>query len=609
MTGGPAVSSAVSAGMLAAVTEASGATMVALDAEDRVTLWTPAAERLLGWTCDDVVGRRNPAVPAARRSEHDILRGRVLAGDRVADVTTEWRTQAGERLPVSLSGVPVRDDAGAAIGAVLTVELAPERTERDRTLERYKSILRTVPVGVLVLDSEARVEWANDALWTALGTTRAAVIGRPFREFIEDGSVDASVVESYLGAVETLLSSTDRDRVVIEFQVDRADADGVRDYEGYIGLRRPASEGFAGTVNTFLDVTDRKERERELEQYRTAMETVPDGVFLLDECGTMIRVNEAWAATVGYDADDLIGEPFAKLVADGVVHERAVEQYIEVLRGFLSGTLDPCDAVFRTTITPPNADEDHVYEVHIGLFAPDGAFSGAAGVVRDVTDHVEQRRELEQQNDRLEEFASIVSHDLRNPLNVARGWVDVAERTGDTTNIGTAGDALDRMADIIEDVLTLAKQGAALGEVGVVDLAATVETCWSNVESDGAALAVDDDLPPVEADRSRLARLFENLFRNAVEHGGSDVTVRVGALDDGLGFYVEDDGAGVAPADREVVFEYGYSGSPGGTGFGLAIVRQVAEAHGWDVTAVDGADGGARFDVRTTGRRHQYAGR
>jgi signal transduction histidine kinase len=89
----------------------------------------------------------------------------------------------------------------------------------------------------------------------------------------------------------------------------------------------------------------------------------------------------------------------------------------------------------------------------------------------------------------------------------------------------------------------------------------------------------------------------ENLYRNSVEHGSTDVTVTVGELDDGSGLYVEDDGPGIDPDDREAVFEAGYSTDSEGTGFGLSIVEEVAEAHGWTVTVTDGADGGARFEL------------
>jgi signal transduction histidine kinase len=101
----------------------------------------------------------------------------------------------------------------------------------------------------------------------------------------------------------------------------------------------------------------------------------------------------------------------------------------------------------------------------------------------------------------------------------------------------------------------------------------------------------------VDAGPERLRTLFENLFRNSVEHGSTDadpgVTVTVGALPDG--FYVADDGEGF-DVDPEEAIEYGTSSDPNGTGFGLAIVREIAAAHGWSLS-IDDADG-ARFEFR-----------
>ncbi len=150
------------------------------------------------------------------------------------------------------------------------------------------------------------------------------------------------------------------------------------------------------------------------------------------------------------------------------------------------------------------------------------------------------------------------------------------------------------MDTLITDLLTLAQDGETVTDREPVALASLVEDCWTNVETADATLVTDIDRT-VLANESRLKQLFENLVRNAVEHAGADVTVTVGAVDDG--FYVADDGPGIPEADRDTVFEVGYSTSTEGTGFGLSIARKVAEAHGWEINVRDSADGGARFEV------------
>jgi signal transduction histidine kinase len=125
------------------------------------------------------------------------------------------------------------------------------------------------------------------------------------------------------------------------------------------------------------------------------------------------------------------------------------------------------------------------------------------------------------------------------------------------------------------------------------------ERAWATAGADSATLDVTEPLPTVPADSERLEALLSNLFRNAIEHGGREVTVEVGGLEDTSGFYVADDGSGFDDADPEQLFDYGYTTNESGTGFGLSIVAEIAEAHGWKVQVADSADCGARFEFRT----------
>ncbi len=208
------------------------------------------------------------------------------------------------------------------------------------------------------------------------------------------------------------------------------------------------------------------------------------------------------------------------------------------------------------------------------------------------------RRELERQNERLEEFASVVSHDLRNPLNVAQGYLDMYRVTEDDEHLTRVEDAHDRMAGIVEDVLTLARRGQTVSETEPVRGWEITTSAWGSVETHPATLDASWRTT-IDADASRLQQVLENLFRNAIEHAGPEVTVRVGELGTGEsfgGFYVEDDGPGIPEAERKTVFETGYSTAETGTGFGLTIVKQIADAHGWEVTLREAESGGIRFE-------------
>ncbi|OYR39419.1 HAMP domain-containing sensor histidine kinase [Halorubrum sp. Eb13] len=219
-----------------------------------------------------------------------------------------------------------------------------------------------------------------------------------------------------------------------------------------------------------------------------------------------------------------------------------------------------------------------------------------AELIARVLEHELQRRRTAVEIERLDRFASVLAHDLRNPLGVAQGYVDFArESTGDR-DLDTAATALDRMEELIEDVLTMVRQGRSVESADEIRLGSVAERCWRSVVTEESALRVESDLA-IRAAPDRLRRLFENLFRNAIEHGGDDVTVRIGALPDDAGFFVEDDGPGIPEIERDSVFERGYSSESEGSGLGLAIVASVVSAHGWEIAVTDAPNGGTRFEV------------
>lgn len=219
-----------------------------------------------------------------------------------------------------------------------------------------------------------------------------------------------------------------------------------------------------------------------------------------------------------------------------------------------------------------------------------------------------RHREIERQNERLERFASVIRHDLQNPLNVIMGFTDLAMETGEQAELERIATAAARIEAILEDLHTLVREADELGELEPVSVSELVKRARSTVDTGTATVEVED-VGVVEADPGRLRQAFENLIRNsvehgstgnrtpaddAVEHGGDGVSIRVSAMADG--FAIEDDGSGVPEADCETIFEEGYTGD-GGTGLGLSIVRTVVEAHGWTVAATNSPLGGARFEI------------
>ena len=238
---------------------------------------------------------------------------------------------------------------------------------------------------------------------------------------------------------------------------------------------------------------------------------------------------------------------------------------------------------------------------------------------------------------RLDDFTGIVSHDLQGPLMEIRGSADLAMSSGDLTHVDRVLTGANRIDELVTDLLHLDRTGRELERRTQIDLDELASTAWAHIWSPGAELTAETDLRVI-GDPHRLQQLFENLFQNSVDHGSAagrddapsrpestsgthspspesttgstpgaqaaetdvesgsvdSLRVVVGSLPDG--FYVEDDGPGIDPDERERVFEKGYTGSPTGTGLGLSIVRQIARAHGWSVRVTAGSLGGARFE-------------
>jgi signal transduction histidine kinase len=303
----------------------------------------------------------------------------------------------------------------------------------------------------------------------------------------------------------------------------------------------------------------------------TVVDAIDDGVFVLDHQRERVDLNTAAESLV--DDDDIIGTAVEEALPEILLADGDGPEPLEV-----GGT-------------------ERWYRSHkIPL-----ADSGSVLIVSDVTEQKRRRRQLREQNERLEEFTRVAAHDLRNPLNAISGYTDLARETGDISHLAQVDPATDRMETLVDDLLTLGQEGQVVEETEPVPIAEAAEKAWANVETSDARLeAVDDGW--ILADETRLTKLLEKLFRNCVEHGatggssGDRVTVRIGMLTDG--FFVADDGIGIPTDARADVFDYGYS-THGGTGLGLPVVRSIAVAHGWEVSVTDSEDGGARFEFRS----------
>lgn len=313
--------------------------------------------------------------------------------------------------------------------------------------------------------------------------------------------------------------------------------------------------------------------------FRALIEHFPNGVLVLFDRDLTYRVvGPTVLPFSGREAAEMVGRSVKELFPESTVASLAPE-----LRATIEGESRSFDIEYDGRI-------HHLETQPIDL---DGDRYGML-VTQDVSDERRLARELEATNERLDEFASMVSHDLRNPIAIGRGRLELFRETGDRTALDAVEEALERIDELTTDLTELARYGRGVGEREPVSIERVAREAWRMVDTKDADLRVED--AELVGDPGQLQALFENLFRNAIGHGGHDVTVHVGPLDGG--FYVEDTGRGIPPELHDDVFDHGFSTGYGGSGVGLTIVGRIAAAHDLAIELIEGSTGGARFEFR-----------
>ena len=455
------------------------------------------------------------------------------------------------------------------------IETVVGRTRSDRQYQRLSKAIETAREGIGIYDEDGYHVTVNQAYADMYKTTPDELIGEHWTMIQPDDQIEYVRTEVFASVEETGYWNG---------QLTGLRTDGTTFTENCV--LSATSTGM--TVHTVQDVSNQIESQKHLNRYHALIEVIEDPVYVLDEEGRFKFVNEAFVETFGYKQAELIGEDMS-IIKD----ETAIEQGENNLGRVLSS--DGADNAYFETEIQPKSGEPIPCEDNMTALPYEGEyFDGSAGILRDISERKAREQELRRQNKRLDKFASVVSHDLRSPLAVAEGNLELLREDCDSERVNTIDTALTRMDDLIEDLLQLAHTEEQMDSTESVNLAEVVENCWQNVETTDATIQIDTD-KTIQADQSRLAQLCENLIRNAIEHNKQDVTITVDELADG--FYVEDDGTGIPEDTRNDVFNAGYTTAEEGTGFGLSIVSEVIEAHGWDVRITDGSEGGARFEI------------
>jgi len=263
----------------------------------------------------------------------------------------------------------------------------------------------------------------------------------------------------------------------------------------------------------------------------------------------------------------------------------------------------------------------------------DAKWHGAVIVLRDITTLKAREKQLLTKNEQLERLANVVSHDLQTPILTAQKLLtvlrmDLSDVNEDSKQTLDNLEAVhDRLSGFAENLPRLARESTDVEKPVEWELSTIANAAWRVVDTGSLSLTIESN-QTYSGDPARVQQVFENLFQNTVRHAtpgtqsqidlqttedethqspistpdepqvdNPATTIRVGTYEQG--FFIEDDGPGIDPNLREHILEYGMS-TGDGSGFGLAIVRTIIEAHGWEISVTESSTGGARFEIRTS---------
>ena len=542
--------------------------------------------------------------------------------DGVQQVDWHCQTTAGEELWAELTFERVPRD-GAPLVVVICRDIST-RKRRQHRFRQFKSAFEQAGHSVYITAPDGTIQYVNPAFEASTGYSSAEAIGatprllnsgvhgpafyRDLWETILAGDVwSGQVVNRRKNGTEYTVNQTiapiiDEEGGIVNFVAINADISDQKRREAQFRQLHDA-------VREWLEATTREDvATRTVSHLEELLEHELSAIFLHDPASAQLR-----PAAVSAAADELF-ETHPRFDEDEGIAWRVFETGSEAIYDDVRRAADAYnpETPIRSEIVLPLGDHGVLFVASQTVAAFDETDHTVLRIVASsleaTFDQICREQTLERQKDRFEKFAHVVSHDLRNPLTVAMGELERARDTTNTEAFDRVVQAHERIANIIDDLLLLARDGRAIDDRQPVSLAAVVSNAWETVDATGVSLECACDRR-VLADPGRLQQLFENLFRNSVEHGltrpdshtrqddDTALRIRVGLMEDG--FYVADTGVGIPDAERERILETGYTTADDGTGLGLSIVQTIVDSHGWSLEITDSEAGGARFEIRS----------
>jgi PAS domain S-box-containing protein len=590
-----------------AVIECAADAIVAVDPGSAVTVWNPAAERMFGWCAAEVLGKVAPIVPDELKAEHNAVLERIREGGQISIATRRFHRD-GHLIDVRIDTSVLRDTGGDLLGWVSVFHpVEEEDAVQHHTAERARLVRRLNDV-IADLNAELDLPTVLDRITGALIELTGADAGGFVR--IDDDEIKLvsmqGLPEHLRGTVTELRPSLVGELLRTGKTVMLAAGDRLGDliwselsglhtialglsylqnrpygalYALFSGRRVGHNElevlellaGHAGVAVGNAVAYSEVVRQRAHE--RAVIDASADGIAVLDRQGVVLRWNPAAHVITGVPQEVAIGQrlPFPQPApGEMVTHHLMSGTWIDVL----------CAEIVETG--------EQVIDF------------------RDVSD----AKALEEAKDL---FLATTSHELRTPITVVQGFASTLVNRWEKLTDGDRKQAVATIAEranslgrLVENLLLGSRAGADELPVTIerFDLARLLKGVVAGFRSLSERHPVELDVPPglpeVSGDAMATDVIIGQLLENAFKYSpdGGTVTVRVRVEGPDIVVTVEDEGVGIAPGDRERIFERFFQGEAGdrrrfgGIGLGLYIVKRLALAQRGDISAHSRTCGG-----------------